>query len=389
MDNDEAFLRAIADNPADNAPRLIYADWLDERGDSRAEFLRVQSALGKQTPDKSTFRKLCKREQYLVGQLDSTWVQRVRRYTTAAPCRDMAILVPDLAPFARTTTRLHPHRAAGPLPVWVSKIGGRFLWPTTEPWPSCEQCGVDLTPILQLRRSDVPDFDYPPGTDLFQLFWCPDEAAHDYQPAPRVWWRATATITRSRADDPDLSGFPRISDWQGYIPFECSVCAERVIEYPFLDDLYALAGSEEAARINELVENIDVGSTADLGDRFTSDDGGLSDAHSLAFYELGQCPGTKVGGKPGFVRDGREFDHLVTLSTWEFSAGSFRRWLAVEDQRMLAPPGEVLTWRRLSEHAAVDSLREVLGMQLGRTQRVHLFICRDREPWQILAYVND
>ncbi len=41
--NDQAFLAAILDAPDDDAPRLIYADWLDEQGQcERAEFIRVQ-----------------------------------------------------------------------------------------------------------------------------------------------------------------------------------------------------------------------------------------------------------------------------------------------------------------------------------------------------------
>ena len=43
MPDDDAFLRAIGEAPADDAPRLVYADWLDEHGDAdRAEFIRVQ-----------------------------------------------------------------------------------------------------------------------------------------------------------------------------------------------------------------------------------------------------------------------------------------------------------------------------------------------------------
>ncbi|MCI0705424.1 MAG: TIGR02996 domain-containing protein, partial [Planctomycetia bacterium] len=39
-------LRAILDNPDEDTPRLIYADWLDEHGDpGRAEFIRVQCRL--------------------------------------------------------------------------------------------------------------------------------------------------------------------------------------------------------------------------------------------------------------------------------------------------------------------------------------------------------
>jgi len=27
-------------------------------------------------------------------------------------------------------------------------------------------------------------------------------------------------------------------------------------------------------------------------------------------------------------------------------------------------------------------------MQLGRTQRAHVYICREREPWEVGAYVT-
>jgi hypothetical protein len=229
---------------------------------------------------------------------------------------------------------------------------------------------------------------FPAATDLLQLFWCPDEAAHDYQPAARVWWRDSATITSPRADDPDLSGFPRTSDWEGYIPFECAVYPERVIEYPVGDDLYSLAGEEQAAQIGQLLENLDIGPAEDLAERFDGEHG-LTSARSLAFYELGQCPATKVGGKPGFGEHGRRFDHLVTLSTWEFDGASFRRWLSVEDQRLLASPGQQLTRSRLFRGSEFKHLQEVLGMQLGRTQRAHVYICREREPWEVVAYVNE
>ncbi len=43
MSDREAFVAAIAANPADDLPRLVFADWLDEHGDpERAEFIRTQ-----------------------------------------------------------------------------------------------------------------------------------------------------------------------------------------------------------------------------------------------------------------------------------------------------------------------------------------------------------
>ncbi len=43
----DALLRSILENPADDAPRLVYADWLDDHGEPvRAEFIRVQCRKG-------------------------------------------------------------------------------------------------------------------------------------------------------------------------------------------------------------------------------------------------------------------------------------------------------------------------------------------------------
>ncbi len=49
MTQDRAILQAILDAPEDDAPRLVYADWLEERGApgdaERAEFIRLQLAM--------------------------------------------------------------------------------------------------------------------------------------------------------------------------------------------------------------------------------------------------------------------------------------------------------------------------------------------------------
>jgi uncharacterized protein (TIGR02996 family) len=51
MTDGPALLRAVVDNPAENAPRLIYADWLDEHGEAdRAEFIRGQIRLSEMDP---------------------------------------------------------------------------------------------------------------------------------------------------------------------------------------------------------------------------------------------------------------------------------------------------------------------------------------------------
>jgi uncharacterized protein (TIGR02996 family) len=48
MNHEDAFLQTIVDAPDDDAPRLIFADWLDEHGDPRrAAFIRAQCRLAK------------------------------------------------------------------------------------------------------------------------------------------------------------------------------------------------------------------------------------------------------------------------------------------------------------------------------------------------------
>lgn len=56
MSEGELLLRAILVDPADDAPRLIYADWLDEHGQSeRAHFIRLSIQLCRREPSKDVF----------------------------------------------------------------------------------------------------------------------------------------------------------------------------------------------------------------------------------------------------------------------------------------------------------------------------------------------
>ena len=50
MTHGAAFLQAVLAEPDDDAPRLIFADWLEERGDPRGAFIRLQCALERLSP---------------------------------------------------------------------------------------------------------------------------------------------------------------------------------------------------------------------------------------------------------------------------------------------------------------------------------------------------
>ena len=74
MTHDEAFLQAIIDNPDDDAPRLIYADWLEERGDPRGEFIRVQCALAGMAENDARWPGLMAREKALLATYQKAWI---------------------------------------------------------------------------------------------------------------------------------------------------------------------------------------------------------------------------------------------------------------------------------------------------------------------------
>jgi uncharacterized protein (TIGR02996 family) len=81
MIEDEGLYRAILDDPDGDMPRLVYADWLEEQGDSdRAEFIRVQCELAgfpPILPDKAALRaraRLCDRSRRLEAQHRAEWL---------------------------------------------------------------------------------------------------------------------------------------------------------------------------------------------------------------------------------------------------------------------------------------------------------------------------
>lgn len=49
MNDELALLEAIRQTPDDDVPRLIYADWLEDRGDPRSQFIRMQCELAATT----------------------------------------------------------------------------------------------------------------------------------------------------------------------------------------------------------------------------------------------------------------------------------------------------------------------------------------------------
>ena len=81
MTDDEAFIRAIVGAPGDEAPRLVYADWLDERADPRGAYLRAEVEWAKAPSDDGTDRL-----RKAGSRLEPVWVYRVSRTPVGVCC---------------------------------------------------------------------------------------------------------------------------------------------------------------------------------------------------------------------------------------------------------------------------------------------------------------
>jgi uncharacterized protein (TIGR02996 family) len=74
MTDAAALLAAVRQAPNDDAPRLVYADWLDEHGQpERAEFIRVQCQLAAIPKYDSRSQPLKAREQDLIRRHGTEW----------------------------------------------------------------------------------------------------------------------------------------------------------------------------------------------------------------------------------------------------------------------------------------------------------------------------
>ncbi len=79
MNEEEGFLQHLLENPAEDSTRLVYADWLEERGDSpnaaKAEFLRLSMLPLKARKKAGIARRL----RDLAEELDGEWLAVVSK----------------------------------------------------------------------------------------------------------------------------------------------------------------------------------------------------------------------------------------------------------------------------------------------------------------------
>jgi uncharacterized protein (TIGR02996 family) len=116
MDQQQAFVQAIDEAPADDAPRLIFADWLDEHGQpDRAEFIRVQCELERLWAGDKRAAELRRRSLALLAEHETRWLGEwadlLVRWTFRRGFLDSVVVTPG--PFLNhggELFRLHPVR---------------------------------------------------------------------------------------------------------------------------------------------------------------------------------------------------------------------------------------------------------------------------------------
>ena len=131
MGDDPSLLQAVLAAPRDHAPRLVYADWLDEHGDPRGTYLRLGVQL-------AGLRRTGKKASALRRQLHEVRVQLDRRWLARMEQPDALLANPTPFPTAWFATDLGDYRPCDgtyaqyrydeqpPLPV--DRVSADFAW---------------------------------------------------------------------------------------------------------------------------------------------------------------------------------------------------------------------------------------------------------------------
>jgi uncharacterized protein (TIGR02996 family) len=84
MSHEIGFLRAILEEPDDDTHRLVYADWLEEQGETpRAEFIRMQCARSRLPQDDPRRVEMYRREEQFLHWHGDRWLEPLRLYLGA------------------------------------------------------------------------------------------------------------------------------------------------------------------------------------------------------------------------------------------------------------------------------------------------------------------
>lgn len=151
------WLSSVVDDLTNDDLKLVYADWLEERGDARANFLR-QFVQASGTMERRDFPP--------VDQFDPEWVELIgyRILTTLAEDELPGLKIP-LLKLARPALRLRKvETPEDQIPVGASKYGGLPDLSAPTRWPTARECDGSTFPtnaeeltgfITQINLSEI------------------------------------------------------------------------------------------------------------------------------------------------------------------------------------------------------------------------------------------
>jgi len=234
---DDSFVRAILDKPTDAALRLVYADWLDERGDGRGEYLRLATQC--QMQPLST--ELRGRLEQLGPTVDPRWLSLLKTIDRLAEIQ------------------LH-YRFALPdgYKLWASKgyfthPSSEYLWVHEREWiPLAELPGYKLTSFPHI--SGLVPFAFTGGGDHW--CWQTDQVsgANEY----RIL-RCAHDSNMATVDSPTFAGwfYRACLDCAGYVENkEQEIATVKQMLNSWSDRLDELGREDWAADVRELAKRV-------------------------------------------------------------------------------------------------------------------------------------
>jgi len=189
----DPFLEQVRANPGDEALRLVYADWLDECGDARADFLRARRQWQQLPPGDGQIEPLGRRLDATRQQYDPAWLAVIERH----------LGIPEV-PQASYPAWLQ-NTPAGALIFWAPWSGAdrqlrAVLEPLSRRWfPAFQVGGIDVDVNLdlaqQLRIYNVPTLLYHAGGAVV-------DRSLGFRPASAVDAAIRAMLTETRRELP-------------------------------------------------------------------------------------------------------------------------------------------------------------------------------------------
>ena len=182
MSDHAAFLRAIIDDPDEDAHRLVYADWLDDNGDpDRAQFIRLQCTAAREKPWSEEANRLWEEIGRVWNRLDEEWWPATRENW---PFRHPNHALLDAAHFPRG----FPRPGFPVADEHLARFMGTEIW---LPWLPPADCSLALTPVGRWEQlSTLPQLRRVAKLrlDCWQI-WEPDEM-------PDEFWNVLFTLAQ-------------------------------------------------------------------------------------------------------------------------------------------------------------------------------------------------